>query len=121
MVFKNLADKVLAILPDSSVGMVSSKIRGGFSVSQMLNGAEGSHRRHQLFPGSMAHDAVLVLDPSPGENFGHPVGLFYVDVNVTKKRCSHLDGIYLGELQYFAFLPRKCCAKFKFWHHFSIR
>lgn len=45
----------------------------------------------------MAHDAVLVLDPSPGENFGHPVGLFYVDVNVTKKRCSHLDGIYLGE------------------------
>lgn len=69
----------------------------------------------------MAHDAVLVLDPSPGENFGHPVGLFYVDVNVTKKRCSHLDGIYLGELQYFAFLPRKCCAKFKFWHLFSIR
>lgn len=99
VVFKNLPDKVLAILPDSSVGMVSSKIRGGFSVSQMLNGAEGSHRRHQLFPGSMAHDAVLVLDPSPGENFGHPVVLFYVDVNVTKKRCSHLDGIYLGELQ----------------------
>lgn len=98
---KTIADKVLAILPDSSVGMVSSKIRGGFSVSQMLNGAEGSHRRHQLFPGSMAHDAVLVLDPSPGENFGHPVGLFYVDVNVTKKRCSHLDGVYLGELRYF--------------------
>lgn len=48
----------------------------------------------------MAHDAVLVLDPSPGENFGHPVGLFYVDVNVTKKRCSHLDGVYLGELRY---------------------
>lgn len=96
---KNLPDKVLAILPDSSVGMVSSKIRGGFTVSQMLNGAEGSHRRHQLFPGSMAHDAVLVLDPSPGENFGHPVVLFYVDVNVTKKRCSHMDGIYLGELQ----------------------
>lgn len=47
----------------------------------------------------MAHDAVLVLDPSPGENFGHPVVLFYVDVNVTKKRCSHLDGIYLGESQ----------------------
>lgn len=47
----------------------------------------------------MAHDAVLVLDPSPGENFGHPVALFYVDVNVTKKRCSHMDGIYLGELQ----------------------
>lgn len=112
-VFKNLPDKVLAILPDSSVGMVSSKIQGGFSVSQMLNGAEGSHRRHQLFPGSMAHDAVLVLDPSPGENFGHPVVLFYVDVNVTKKRCSHLDGIYLGELQNFGSCPKSVCVKFQ--------
>ncbi|KAF3843464.1 hypothetical protein F7725_002313 [Dissostichus mawsoni] len=91
------SDKVLAILPDSSGGSMSYKPRGGFSVSQALNGREGTHRRQQLFPGSTAHDAVLVLDPSPGENFGHPVVLFYVDVNVTKKRCSHLDGIYLGE------------------------
>ncbi|XP_068590296.1 uncharacterized protein si:ch211-67e16.11 [Cebidichthys violaceus] len=89
------SDKVLAILPDSSGGSVSSKPRGGFSVGQVLNG--GHHRQQQSFPGSTAHDAVLVLDPSPGENFGHPVVLFYVDVNVTKKRCSHLDGIYLGE------------------------
>lgn len=81
----------------------------------MLNGAEGSHRRHQLFPGSMAHDAVLVLDPSPGENFGHAVGLFYVDVNVTKKRCSHLDGNYLGELQnlFFFFGPQSVSVKFQ--------
>nr|XP_033472076.1 uncharacterized protein si:ch211-67e16.11 [Epinephelus lanceolatus] len=89
--------KVLAILPDSSSGSMSSKSRGGFSVSQVLNGGDGSHRHQQPFPGSTAHDAVLVLDPSPGENFGHPVVLFYVDVNVTKKRCSHLDGIYLGD------------------------
>uniref|UniRef100_A0A3Q3XH39 Uncharacterized protein n=1 Tax=Mola mola TaxID=94237 RepID=A0A3Q3XH39_MOLML len=88
---------VVAILPDSSAGTLSSKPRGSFSVSQALNGAEGPHRNHQPFPGSTAHDAVLVLDPSPGENFGHPVVLFYVDVNVTKKRCSHLDGIYLDE------------------------
>lgn len=67
----------------------------------MLNGAEGSHRHQQPLSGSTAHDAVLVLDPSPGENFGHPVVLFYVDVNVTKKRCSHLDGIYLGESAHF--------------------
>ncbi|XP_041806922.1 uncharacterized protein si:ch211-67e16.11 [Chelmon rostratus] len=91
------SDKVLAILPDSSGGMVSSKPRGGFSVSHVLNGGESPHRHQQPFPGSTAHDAVLVLDPSPGENFGHPVVLFYVDMNVTKKRCSHLDGIYLGE------------------------
>ncbi|XP_047457648.1 uncharacterized protein si:ch211-67e16.11 [Mugil cephalus] len=78
------AGKVMAILPDSSGVMVRSKPRGGF------RGGGGG-------PGSGVHDAVLVLDPSPGENFGHPVVLFYVDVNVTKRRCSHLDGIYLGE------------------------
>lgn len=93
------SDKVLAILPDSSVGMLSSKLRRRFSGSQVLNGMQGPHRHQQSLPRSMAHDAVLVLDPSPGENFGHPVVLFYVDVNVTKKRCSHLDGIYLGESQ----------------------
>lgn len=76
---------------------MSSKPRAGFSVSQVLNRGDGPHRHQQALPGSMAHDAVLVLDPSPGENFGHPVVLFYVDVNVTKKRCSHLDGFYLGE------------------------
>ncbi|KAM6978981.1 uncharacterized protein LKV04_014243 [Tautogolabrus adspersus] len=91
------SDKVLSILPDSSGGMMSSKSRGGYSLSQVLNGGDGAHRYQQAFPGLTAHDAVLVLDPSPGENFGHPVVLFYVDVNVTKKRCSHMDGIYLGE------------------------
>ncbi|XP_066497350.1 uncharacterized protein si:ch211-67e16.11 [Hoplias malabaricus] len=63
------ADKVLAILPDS----------------------------HELFPEASAHDAVLVLDPSPEQSFGHPVVLFYIDFNVTKKRCGHMDGVYLGE------------------------
>lgn len=89
------SDKVLAILPDSSSGMMNSKSRAGYSISRMLNA--GDTRYQQAFPGLTAHDAVLVLDPSPGENFGHPVVLFYVDVNVTKKRCSHMDGIYLGE------------------------
>ncbi|KAM6934109.1 uncharacterized protein FYW49_000398 [Xenentodon cancila] len=91
------ADKVLAILPDSSSGMLSSKLRGGLGVGRMLNRGEALHRHQTPLATSMTHDAVLVLDPSPGENFGHPVVLFYVDMNVTKKRCSHLDGIYLGE------------------------
>lgn len=90
-------DKVLAILPDSLIETHNSKLRGGFSVGRMLNRGNGPHRHQQPLHGSMAHDAVLVLDPSPGENFGHPVFLFYVDVNITKKRCSHQDGIYLGE------------------------
>ncbi|XP_007569390.1 PREDICTED: uncharacterized protein LOC106930973 [Poecilia mexicana] len=85
------SNKVLAILPDFSSGTLSSKLRGSFSVGRMLN------RHHQPLYSSSAHDVVLVLDPSPGENFGHPVVLFYVDMNVTKKKCSHLDGIYLGD------------------------
>ncbi|XP_029980869.1 uncharacterized protein LOC115412481 [Sphaeramia orbicularis] len=92
------SDKVLAILPDSTGAAPGSASRGGYDVNPILNAGGGPHRhRQQPLPGSTAHDAVLVLDPSPGENFGHPVVLFYVDVNVTKKRCSHLDGIYLGD------------------------
>ncbi|XP_038157300.1 uncharacterized protein si:ch211-67e16.11 [Cyprinodon tularosa] len=90
-------NKVQAILPDFSSGMLSSKLRGSFNVGRMLNRADGSHRLHQPLYSSSAHDVVMVLDPSPGENFGHPVFLFYLDMNVTKKRCSHLDGINLGE------------------------
>ncbi|KAM7406946.1 hypothetical protein PAMA_002922 [Pampus argenteus] len=112
------SDKVLAILPDSyysSGGMVGSKPRGGFSASPGLNRGESPHRNQQPFPGSTAHDAVLVLDPSPGENFGHPVVLFYVDVNVTKKRCSHLDGIYLGEECLTLALKGRCQNQLKRW------
>ncbi|KAI4874057.1 hypothetical protein NFI96_002970 [Prochilodus magdalenae] len=76
-------DKVLAILPDSQ--------------STVSPGAEEPGANRELFPGASAHDAVLVLDPSPEESFGHPVVLFYVDFNVTKKRCGHMDGVYLGE------------------------
>ncbi|CAL8265722.1 unnamed protein product [Lota lota] len=71
-------DKVVALLPDSSDPL----------------GVGG----HRLGPGATeGHDAVLLVDPSPGENFGHPVVLFYVDVNVTKKLCSLMDGLYFGE------------------------
>ncbi|XP_071196821.1 uncharacterized protein [Salvelinus alpinus] len=88
------SEKVLAILPDSySSGMLPPK-QGGYGMSSVL---EDSRRRQDFFPGSTAHDAVLVLDPSPGESFGHPVILFYVDLNTTKKKCAHMDGIYLGE------------------------
>lgn len=67
-------DKVVVVLPDL---MDLSGVPGG-----------GGPRE--------AHDAVLLVDPSPGDNFGHPVVLFYVDVNVTKKRCSLMDGLSLG-------------------------
>ncbi|XP_062862722.1 uncharacterized protein si:ch211-67e16.11 [Trichomycterus rosablanca] len=76
--------KVLVILPDS---YPAEKV--GYL------GESGLER--EKYPGANAHDAVLVLDPSPGESFGHPVLLFYVDFTVTKKKCAHMEGIYLGE------------------------
>ncbi|KAK6315493.1 hypothetical protein J4Q44_G00150220 [Coregonus suidteri] len=86
------SEKVLAILPDSYSSAMLPPKQGGYGTSSV------PEDRHQdFFPGSTAHDAVLVLDPSPGESFGHPVVLFYVDLNTTKKKCAHMDGIYLGE------------------------
>lgn len=87
--------KVLAILPDSySSGALQSK-QSGFPLDTSAD--EESRTNEELYPGASAHDAVLLLDPSPGESFGHPVVLFYVDFNITKKKCAHMDGIYLGE------------------------
>ncbi|XP_035265345.1 uncharacterized protein si:ch211-67e16.11 [Anguilla anguilla] len=88
------SEKVLAILPDSySTGLPASK-QGGYAIASVLDDG----KRHQdFYLGSTAHDAVLVLDPSPGESFGHPVVLFYIDFNVTKKKCGHRDGIFIGE------------------------
>ncbi|XP_051565043.1 uncharacterized protein si:ch211-67e16.11 isoform X1 [Myxocyprinus asiaticus] len=83
--------KVLAILPDSySTGALGSKQKG-YSVD------DESRTNEEFYPGASAHDAVLLLDPSLGESFGHPVVMFYVDFNITEKKCSHMDGIYLGE------------------------
>ncbi|KAG7463976.1 hypothetical protein MATL_G00182440 [Megalops atlanticus] len=88
------SEKVLAILPDSySSGPHASK-QGGYEIASVL---EDGKRPQDSHLGSTAHDAVLVLDPSPGESFGHPVVLFYIDFNVTKKKCGHRDGIFIGE------------------------
>ncbi|KAJ8383940.1 hypothetical protein AAFF_G00213090 [Aldrovandia affinis] len=88
------SEKVLAILPDSySTGMPASK-QGGYAIASVL---EDGKRHQDFYLGSTAHDAVLVLDPSPGESFGHPVVLFYIDFNVTKKKCGHRDGMFIGE------------------------
>uniref|UniRef100_A0A3Q2YDH4 Si:ch211-67e16.11 n=1 Tax=Hippocampus comes TaxID=109280 RepID=A0A3Q2YDH4_HIPCM len=107
---------VLAILPDSysSSGLISSKFRSAFGIGRLANGRESRHRYQAPFLASVSHDAVLVLDPSPSENFGHPVALFYVDFNVTKKRCSHLDGIYLEECLTQA-LKGRCQNQLKRW------
>lgn len=81
--------KVLAILPDSHPALKASHSDDVLAVEHGL--------QRERFADVSAHDAVLVLDPSPGESFGHPVLLFYMDFNVAKKKCAHMEGIYLGE------------------------
>lgn len=43
------------------------------------------------------HHAFLVLDPFPAYKFGHPVFMFYVDVNVSVRDCEIVEGIYTGQ------------------------
>ncbi|XP_031433263.1 uncharacterized protein si:ch211-67e16.11 [Clupea harengus] len=104
------SEKVLAILPDSYSFEVLAPKQNTYSVGPAL---EDGKRNQNVFPGSNTHDAVLVLDPSPGESFGHPVVLFYVDFNVTKKRCGHMDGIYMGEECLTLALKTRCVNQLK--------
>lgn len=82
--------KVRALLPDGwgdkpSAPLVPSRNQSG----------GGGPQRAALPPAGQ--DAVLVLDPNPGANFGHPLLLFYVDFNVSPRRCRSRDRLYLGE------------------------
>ncbi|KPP70945.1 hypothetical protein Z043_110190 [Scleropages formosus] len=88
------SDQVLTILPDTHPGGLHSVQHG----PRLLFPVAGGPRRPQRFsPGSSAHDAVLVLDPSPEETFGHPLVLFHLDFNVTRRKCSHMGGLLLGQ------------------------
>ncbi|XP_048857886.1 uncharacterized protein LOC125725207 [Brienomyrus brachyistius] len=89
-VSESSSDKVVAILPDSHhASLYASKH------DYLVAPAAASDKRPQGL--QSAHDAVLVLDPSPGESFGHPVALFYVDFNITRKKCEHGDGFISGQ------------------------
>jgi len=68
-------EKVFAVLPDSS------NVRG-----------------------SGEHDLVLALDPYPNANFGHLIGLFYVDLNVEAGGCQEKHQVYF---------PGWCLANFR--------
>ncbi|XP_063070666.1 uncharacterized protein si:ch211-67e16.11 isoform X2 [Engraulis encrasicolus] len=103
-------DQVLAILPDSYTAEVPAPKHNTYSVTPALRTGK---RNQDAFPGSASHDAVLVLDPSPGESFGHSVVLFYVDFNVTKKKCGHMDGIFLGEECLTLGLKSRCVNQLK--------
>lgn len=81
--------------PAAAVVYVSEPSRAGHKVRALL--PDGSGDRTSLPAAAPAHDAVLVLDPSPGANFGHPLLLFYVDFSVSPRRCRGRDRLYLGE------------------------
>lgn len=44
------------------------------------------------------HDAFIVFDPFPAYKFGHPIYMFYVDVNVTTWKCEDIEGIHTSIL-----------------------
>ncbi|XP_008110734.2 uncharacterized protein LOC103279116 [Anolis carolinensis] len=54
-------------------------------------------------------DAILVLDPSPGASFGHPILLFYLDFNVSPRRCRSRDRLYLGSYECLTPAQRNHC------------
>ncbi|XP_053142872.1 uncharacterized protein LOC128340955 isoform X2 [Hemicordylus capensis] len=97
--------KVRALLPDGwgdrpSAPLVPSRNQSG-------GGGGGGPQRPAVAPS--AHDAVLVLDPSPGANFGHPLLLFYVDFNVSPRRCRSRDRLYLGSYECLTPAQRSRC------------
>ncbi|XP_034289645.1 uncharacterized protein LOC117675275 isoform X2 [Pantherophis guttatus] len=94
--------KVRALLPDGwgdkpSAPLVSSRNQSG----------GGGPQRAALAPAGQ--DAVLVLDPNPGANFGHPLLLFYVDFNVSPRRCRSRDRLYLGSYECLTPVQRNHC------------
>ncbi|XP_052003887.1 uncharacterized protein LOC127658567 isoform X2 [Xyrauchen texanus] len=94
-VSESSAGKVFAILPDPyNTGAARAK-QIGYSVDSSLD--DESRTNEEFYPGASGHDAVLLLDLSLGESSGHPLVTFYVDFNITEKKCSHMHGIYLGE------------------------
>ena len=46
------------------------------------------------------HDAVLVLDPFSGADFGHLLIMFYVDLFVDPSHCHQKQGLSLGKAVY---------------------
>uniref|UniRef100_T1HSD8 Uncharacterized protein n=1 Tax=Rhodnius prolixus TaxID=13249 RepID=T1HSD8_RHOPR len=38
------------------------------------------------------HDSILVLDPKPSLRFGHPVFMFFIDLNMTVDQCTTSGG-----------------------------
>ncbi|XP_039351006.1 uncharacterized protein LOC120374803 [Mauremys reevesii] len=81
--------KLRALLPDGSAA-ASGANRGG--------------------PGAPpAHDALLLLDPSPGASFGHPLRLFQLDFGVSPRRCRGPDRVSLGRYECLTLALRSRC------------
>ncbi|XP_048341090.1 uncharacterized protein LOC125426618 [Sphaerodactylus townsendi] len=93
--------KVRALLPDGWGD------RPGVSPVPGRNQSAAPQRPTGAAPS--AHDVVLVLDPSPGASFGHPLLLFYIDFNVTPRRCRSRDRLYLGNYECLTPAQRSHC------------
>ncbi|XP_062974406.1 uncharacterized protein LOC134393305 [Elgaria multicarinata webbii] len=93
--------KVRALLPDGW-----GERPGAAPVAPGRNQSGGPQRPASAPSGQ---DAILVLDPSPGANFGHPLLLFYVDFHVSPRRCRSRDRLYLGSYECLTPAQRSHC------------
>ncbi|XP_038277915.2 uncharacterized protein LOC119863467 [Dermochelys coriacea] len=97
--------------PECPALYVSEPARPGHKVWALLpdgSGAAGGANRSG--PGAPpAHDALLLLDPSPGASFGHPLRLFHLDFGVSPGRCRGPDRVYLGSYECLSLALRSRC------------
>lgn len=70
--------------------------------------AQGERREkvHAILPDSNnmkasgEHDLVLVIDPYAGFNFGHFLGVFYLDLDLEAQECGEKHQIYMAGTSY---------------------
>nr|XP_060629138.1 uncharacterized protein LOC132773718 [Anolis sagrei ordinatus] len=95
--------KLRALLPDGWGDRAAAAAPQAPSRSHNASGGALSR------PAAAGQDAILVLDPSPGASFGHPILLFYLDFNVSPRRCRSRDRLYLGSYECLTPAQRNHC------------
>ncbi|XP_065416516.1 uncharacterized protein LOC135974104 isoform X2 [Chrysemys picta bellii] len=97
--------------PECPALYVSEPARPGHKLRALLpDGSAAASGAPRGGPGAPpAHDALLLLDPSPGASFGHPLRLFHLDFGVSPRRCRGPDRVYLGSYECLTLALRSRC------------
>ncbi|XP_050772695.1 uncharacterized protein LOC127030386 [Gopherus flavomarginatus] len=97
--------------PECPALYVSEPARPGHKLRALFpDGSAAASDANRGGPGAPpAHDALLLLDPSPGASFGHPLRLFQLDFGVSRRRCRGPDRVYLGSYECLTLALRSRC------------